>query len=802
MPHHSDPALPPKVRADLLLRELTPEQKLAQVSCYMPTDIADTSDFLSRHPHGVGHVSTLEVRRATSLADVVDFQRHLQEVVMKASGHGIPATFHMEGLSGAYLPGATSFPSGIARASSWDPDLERDVGRIVSRQERSVGITQTFAPVLDVGRDPRMGRHGETYGEDPTLAAALGVAFTQGIQEQTDEGLRSDAVAKHFLGFHHSEGGIHGAHCNIPDRLLLEVYGKPFQAAISLAGLRGIMPCYGSIGGEPVSASRHFLTEMLRGEMGFDGLVVSDYGAIGNLHSVQRVAESFAHAGLAAMTAGLDVELHFPQGFNRTLLGWFTDGTADPAILDQAVARVLESKFRMGIFDQPLACEASPSLSTPADRAVSLRAARESLVLLKNEGVLPLDQATPTVAVIGCHAVNPRFFFGGYSHVSMVEGALAARASMAGMTTGDGHTDVSDSMVPGTQIQSDGGPEFEGILDWQHPGIHSLVDELRLRMPAAAVDWAFGYPIAGADESGHAEALEVAGRADVVILTLGGKHGTSSIATMGEGIDATNINLPPCQEQLIGKLATLGKPMVGVHLDGRPISSDAAELYLDALVEAWNPAESGAEALVDLLLGDINPSGRLPVSVAQNAGQVPIYYNHPNGSAWHQGASIGFPEYVDSPHTPRFPFGHGLSYTEFSYADLEVSADAIPASGRVEVSLTVTNTGERDGSDVVQLYVRDVFASLSRPVLELAGFQRVELAAGASARVHFTLEASQLAFLDHHMKWFVEAGDFDVMVGASSRDLRLADTFTVTNSSHVEGRTRAFVAASGASPVA
>jgi beta-glucosidase len=711
---------------------------------------------------------------------------------MAASGHGIPATFHMEGLCGAYLPGATSFPSGIGRASGWDPELEHEIGSIVGRQERAVGITQTFAPVLDIARDPRMGRYGETYGEDPTLAAALGTAYTSGLQQSDGGALATDAVAKHFLAFHHSEGGIHGAHCDVPDRLMLEVYGKPFQAAITHANLRGIMPCYGSIGGEPVSASRRILTDLLRDRMGFDGVVVSDYCAIGNLHKPQRVAETYAHAGLAAMSAGMDAELHFPLGFTEELLEWFVSGTADMAILDQAVLRVLTAKFRMGLFEQPLAGDVAGALSTDSDREATLRSARESLVLLANDGALPLAATTPRVAVIGCHAVTPRFFFGGYTHVSMVEGTLAARASMAGVKPGDDSTHGHYRTVPGTMVQADDAPEFDEVLALQQPGIRSLVDELRARMPESDITWAYGYPIAGPDDSGHEEALTTAADADVVVLTLGGKHGTSSIASMGEGIDATDINLPACQEALISKLADLGVPLVGIHLDGRPVSSDAAHRHLNALIEAWNPSETGAQAIVDVVLGAVNPSGRLPVSVAHNAGQTSLYYNHPNGSAWHQGESIGFPEYVDAPHTPRYPFGHGLSYTTFAYSDLSLSERRVAPDGAVEVSVTVTNTGDRAGTEIVQLYVRDRYASLARPVLELAGVRRVDLAAGAAARVTFTLAASQLAFLDHRMDWLVEAGDVDVMVGASSEDLRVTDTLTISTSAVADGRTRGF----------
>jgi beta-glucosidase len=449
----------------------------------------------------------------------------------------------------------------------------------------------------------------------------------------------------------------------------------------------------------------------------------------------------------------------------------------------------------MGLFEHPFALQPADrdvAFHAPSDRAVSLRSARESLVLLRNDGALPLRPGTRTLAVIGCHATTARFFFGGYTHYSMAEGMLAANSSMAGLATHSSELKAVARTVPGTSIEASHDPAYEELLHRQQPGIRSLLDELRARMPETEVTWSYGYPIAGDDESGHEAALALAASADVVLLTLGGKHGTSSIASMGEGIDTTNINLPRCQEELIVKLSRLGKPMVGVHLDGRPISSDAADNHLAALLEAWSPAECGAEAIVDVLTGSSDPSGRMPVSVARNAGQLPIYYNHPHGSSWHQGESIGFADYVDAPHTPQYPFGHGLTYTSFEYADLVVSSHKVEAADILDITLTVTNSGDRPGTEVVQLYVSDRFASVSRPVLELAGFRRVSLEPGQTAAVEFHLGMSLLAFLDADMRWRVEAGDVDISVGASSADLRLTDTVRIRSDALVDGATRCF----------
>lgn len=794
----SDVRLDPVRRAELLLPELTVDEKLAQVSCYFPLDINDTVDFTKRFPHGVGEVSCLEVRSARTLDEVTSFQRRIQEETIAASRLGIPAIFHMEGICGAYLPGATSFPSGLGRGASWDVELERAIAEVVGRQERAVGITHTLAPVLDVSRDPRMGRHGESYSEDPTLVAALGVAATRGLQCADADGRRTEAVAKHFIGSHHTAGGIHGAHCDIPDRLLNEVYGKPFQAAISEAGLLGMMPSYNSVAGQPVSSSVGLLTTLLRNQMGFEGLVVSDYGAIGNLHGVQRVAASLPEAGLAALRAGVDVELHVPQGFGPELRDWFEEGRADTALLDRAVTAVLTAKFRMGLFEHPLAPEAAERnarFAAAGDARLALQSARESLVLLRNDGVLPLAGSVRRIAVIGCHAASARFFFGGYTHHSMAEAKLAAHASMAGLAERDADRPIA-ATVPGTNIEASDGPEFEAVLQQQKPGVRSLLDELRTRLPGTEIAWSHGYPIAGDDSSGHPAAIALASQADVVVLTLGGKHGMSSIASMGEGIDATDICLPTCQDELICALAELGVPLVGVHLDGRPVSSDAADRHLAALIEAWSPAECGAAAIVDVLLGSYNPSGRLPVSVARSAGQVPIYYGHPYGSSWHQGESIGFSEYVDAPHTPRYAFGHGLSYTTFGYSRLRLSHREVTPRASVEVDFTLSNTGERAGTEIAQLYVRDRYASQSRPVLELAGFRRVHLEPGERVDVSFSLSMSQLAFLDAELHWRVEAGEVDILVGSSSDDLRLADVVTITADAMIDGASRAFYASS------
>lgn len=304
--------------------------------------------------------------------------------------------------------------------------------------------------------------------------------------------------------------------------------------------------------------------------------------------------------------------------------------------------------------------------------------------------------------------------------------------------------------------------------------------------------YAYGYPVAGNDDSHFEEALKAVSACDLCILTLGGKHGSCSVATMGEGVDGSDINLPECQDRFIEAAASLGKPMVGIHFNGRPISSDAADRYLDAILEAWNPSETGAEAIAEVLTGKVNPSGKLPVSVAYNAGQIPIYYNHPCGSSWDQGASIGFSTYVDLPHLPRYCFGYGLSYTSFEYSDLALSAGETGPDGAVDIGCRVRNTGAAAGTEVVQLYVKDEYASMVRPAMQLAGFRKVSLQPGEEQQVCFHLAASFLAFLDVDYRWKIEKGEIRVMIGAASDDIRLQDHFTITGDRFIEGRTRQF----------
>lgn len=790
MENYLNKNLSAKERAMDLLDRLSLDEKMAQVVCVFA---APANTLEKETVYGMGQVSTLGFTRCTSMEEAALWQRELQTMIMKNSPHNIPAIFHMEGICGAYVKGSTAFPSGVNRGATFDTELEEQIGSIVSRQEAAYGITQVLAPVLDVARDPRMGRHSEPYSEDPTLAGVMGSAFARGIQNTQTAGRHVDAVAKHFLGFHSSQGGIHSAAVDSSERQILEVYAKPFQAAIKNANLRGIMPCYSNVAGLPVHSSKYYLTKLLRVEMGFDGMVVSDYGATGMVFGIQHVGENMADAGFMCMEAGMDSELPVTTCYGAELKSKFESGEFDISILNQAVQRILEAKFRMGLFENPFSLmgdELAETVHHETDDAISMQAAQESITMLKNDGTLPLSRKAKTIAIIGPHGKNARYYFGGYTHLSMVESQFAAGNSMAGVGIGGDSSSLEMDRVPGTNVQVDETEKFDNILKDLEPDCKNLLEELSDELSDSMILYASGYSKAGDDESGFEEALKLIEKSDLAILTLGGKNGSGSIATMGEGVDGTNINLPACQDAFIQKAAKLGKPLIGVHFDGRPISSDVADKYLNAIIEAWTPAKFAAKAVVNVLTGKYNPSGKLPVTVARNAGQLPVYYNHLNGSAWHQGMSVGFTDYVDETHFPRYCFGHGLSYTCFKYSDMRIDKKEVSPNEELNITCTVTNTGNTFGTEIVQLYLQDVQASVTRPVKELQGFARVALEAGASKKIIFTVHPSQMAFVDSQMNWKVEKGAIHVQIGSSSEDIRLEGDFNIIDSLFIEGKDR------------
>jgi beta-glucosidase len=685
------------------------------------------------------------------------------------------------------------------------------MARIIRRQMVSVGYRQALSPVMDVARDPRWGRVGETYGEDPALNAAMSVAFTRGLQ---GEDLKTGAVVtgKHFLGYGVSEGGLNMASNPITKRELREVYAKPFQAAITEARLQSVMNSYGTIDNDMIIQSGEILTALLRDEMNFKGLVVSDYMSIDRLVN-HRLARGFRDAGIKALKAGLDVECPIPQAYTALLSEAVRAGELDEALVDRSVRRVLETKFMLGLFENPypFADMAKEAYGNPAYRAHSLKAARESIVLLKNDGLLPLSRDLKTIAVVGPHGDSLRLLFGCYTFPASIEMALGrSMGDMAGM--GD----------PGNSEENpwagvfEGPPEDDGFVQSEpmtgsevlreHPDVTKAVQALfgektptilasiKAKCPNARVIYAEGCEVAGTDRSKFAAALDAARQADVVIMTLGGKYGWGLNCTVGEGIDCDDIGLSGIQEDFAREIGALGKPTVLVHMDARPLSFPWAQDHLNAILENWYPGITGGEALADVLFGDYNPAGRMPITAPRNPGQIPVYQGQKAGNSYYSRKTKGvLSRYAEGLTEPLYYFGEGRSYTQFEYRDLKVTEKA-GSGAAVEISCTVQNTGPRDGEEVVQLYVSDDLATMLRPYKEFAGCMRIPLKAGESRRLRFTLRPSQFAFLNQDMKWVVEEGDMTVLVGASSEDIRLTGTFHIEDSAEIEGSGRGFYA--------
>lgn len=778
---------------DLLLR-MSLKQKIAQLQCIFSVYIghAEFRDIVS---DGVGEVAF--GYQMDSPEKNADYIESLQRYLMEGTELGIPAIIHMEALSGGVMSEMTLFPSPIGLAAAWDPEGIRKMAELIRKQVMAVGVRKVLSPLADIARDPRWGRIGETFGEDPVLCSAMVTACIKGLQgKDLNEGV--SACAKHFLGYGLSEGGLNQTHNPVTTRELREVYAKPFQAAITESDLTTLMAQYGSIDGEMVTASESLLYKLLRKEMKFKGVVVSDYMAINRMVAM-KVAGGLGEAGIAALKAGLDVEYPTPAGFKTDILIKAVDkGIVEEKMIDRSVKRVLRQKFKLGLFENPYPRRENfkKYFYNTENDMMSFELAQKSIVLIKNDGVLPLSKKIKKIAVIGPHADSIRLLFGNYSYPAMVETVLDPNVNVEN-AEGSESSSVSAGKVaekyPGsnTIVQN---PMIEDILRSMLEKSKTILQAIQKNCKNAEVLYAKGCDIAGNDIRGFDLAVKIAESADVVILALGGKHGWGQMATIGESLDSMSIGLPGVQEALVKKVYSAGKPTVVLHLDGRPLSSEFIAEKCHAVLECWSPSILGGQAIASVLFGDFNPSGKLPVTVARNAGQIPIYYNHVNGSSYHNHNIFKHePMYVDGPETPLFYFGHGLSYTRFEYSNLKLN-ERLEGDGELTVSVDICNVGQRDGTEVVQLYISDELCSLLRPNKELAGFKRVLLKVKEKKTVTFMIRASQMAFLDSRMKWKVESGEMTVMVGASSEDIRLKGTFYIANDVYVNGAKRGFFA--------
>lgn len=752
---YRNPGLPIVQRVDDLLARMSLDEKIAQVAAIWDAKGAaldaqrcfDAERWARAFPLGVGQVSRPSDSKGEGRASVLDGRGPrataalvdaIQRDAVQRTRLGIPVLFHEEGLHGYAAPGATSFPQAIALASSWDPALVEAVNAVTAREMRARGALLALTPVLDVARDPRWGRIEETFGEDPFLVGELGVAAVRGLQGD-GETLAPDkvfATLKHLAGHGQPEGGINVGPAAIAERELREVFLPPFEQAVQRAGACVVMASYNEVDGLPSHANRWLLGEVLRGEWGFDGAVIGDYFAVEQLQTLHHVAADLPEAAARALAAGVDADL--PNGAAyATLAHGLRAGQVPEAQLDQAVRRMLTLKFRAGLFEQPgVDVEAAEAKThDPAAQALALRAAERCLVLLKNDGVLPLALTStgarrPVLAVIGPNADVARL--GAYSGrpphaVSLLDGLQACC-----------HDRAELRFAPGVRIT-------EGD-DW-------WADEVRLAPPATnrrLID----------------EAVAVAHESDLIVLAVGDDERTAREAWAAHHLgDRSELGLPGEQQALFDALRATGRPIVVVLINGRPVCAPDLVEGANAVLEAWFPGEQGGHAIARALLGEINPGGKLPLSVARHAGQLPVFYNHKPS------ARRG---YLFDTVQPLFPFGFGLSYTRFEFGPPLLSAVEIRPDGDLRVAVMVRNVGDRAGDEVVQLYVRDRVATVTRPVKELKGFRRVTLAAGEARTVVLPLAARALALWDEGMRRVVQPGEFEILTGPDSVQLQRA----------------------------
>jgi beta-glucosidase len=785
---HMSAHLPTAERASLLLAELTLEEKCAQLVGIWPWELvtpegdpaAGSGELLRTPP---GHVSGLIVDRSKTQAVLV---AAVQKLFVEGTRAGIPALIHTEALNGFVVGGHCVFPTPTGLSATWSPELVEQMTTLIRAQMVRAGVRHALSPVLDVAVDPRWGRVHETYGEDPYLAAAMGVAFVRGLQGQD---LRDGVVAtaKHFLAYGLPEAGLNLAPAELGSRRLRDVYAYPFEAAIQLAGLRSVMNSYADVDSVPVGASRAVLTDLLRDTLGFTGFVSSDYTTTQHLVQRQKVAVDAAEAGRLALAAGLDVELPTEFAYGSVLAEEVRRGAVPMAEVDVAVERVLRAKFDLGLFDNPYPRESIDLDATNRDGdELSLELARRSVVLARNEALLPLTPGT-RVAVVGPHASTATYQFPTYTYPAYRE--MVTRMSRGELGTAVGVEVVSaawhEALFPTEDV--------EELVRLRH-GATALADELTGRCEVVGVEP--GAPLTGdaSPEDLH-RATELAQGADVVVLALGGASlWFNGQRTEGEGSDSVDISLPPGQAALAKAVAALGKPMVVVLFQGRGYALPQEVLEAPALVVAPYGGPHGPRAVAEVLLGELNPSGKLPYSIPRHSGQVPVYHYQRNGSGQHQALPPSVPHhYLDLPATPAFSFGHGLSFTTFELDDLRHDP-VVDVDGSMQVGVRVRNSGDRAGAVVVQLYAQLRSSGLTRPSQQLIGFARVPLEPGAAAAVTFRIETSLLGCtgLDGHFS--IAPGKGSLFVGLHSDDRALAgDIEVVGRPRRISSQDRSFL---------
>lgn len=755
---YEDPSAPIEDRIEDLLSQMTLEEKTCQmVTLYgfrrvlqdaLPTPEwkmklwKDGIGAIDEHLNGFRHWG---IAPDTSIPWLWPASKHawalnkVQSFFVEETRLGIPVDFTNEGIRGVEAYIATNFPTQLGIGHTWDRELVRRIGEITGREGRLLGYTNVYAPILDVGRDQRWGRYEEVYGEAPWLVAELGTEMVLGMQKD----FQVAATGKHFAAYSNNKGGREGMARVDPQMAPHEVENIhlwPWKEVIGRAGMLGVMSSYNDYDGIPVQGSRYWLTDRLRTDFGFKGYVVSDSDAVEYLHSKHRTSKDMKESVRQAVEAGLNVRCTFrtPDSFVLPLRQLVRDGDLPMSVIDDRVRDILRVKFTVGLFDNPYQLDyesADREVNCAANNEVALRASRESIVLLKNDGMLPLDASRlSSLAVIGPNADETAFVHTHYGPlateaVSVLEGLRKALAGKAEVHYEKG-CELVDAAWPESEI------------------LPTRPDEEELK--------------------GIEAAKNLASRSDAVILVLGGGQ-----RTCGENKSRSSLDLPGRQELLLESMLETGKPLAVVLINGRPLSVNRAARDADAILEAWYPGSHGGTAIAEVLLGDYNPGGKLTVTFPKSVGQIPFNFPYKPNSQVDGGNKPGPEGNQSRVNGALWDFGFGLSYTTFDYSDLSLSNAAIPVDGSTEVSFTVTNTGKRKGEEVVQLYVHDCLSSITVYEKMLRGFERIPLEAGESRRVTMTLGRKELALLNANMEWVVEPGDFDILVGASSTDIRL-----------------------------
>jgi beta-glucosidase len=750
---YKNPSLPTPKRVEDLIGRMTLREKAAQLCGIWAYEVLrgfalDAERAEARMGEGIGQITRLGGSGHGRPAETAALANEIQRFLIERTRLGIPALIHEESCAGLLARGADVFPQAIGVAASFDPSIPERMGEIIREQMLAVGARQALAPLLDIARDPRWGRTEESFGEDRCLTSTMGLAYVRGLQGPSmREGIV--ATAKHFAGYGASEGGMNWAPAHIPPRELAEVYLLPFEVAVRAGGLLSVMPGYHELDGEPCHTNAALLGRKLREEWGFEGIVVSDYFGINQVFDYHRAARDKNDAARAALAAGVDVELPSTDCYGEPLVEAVERGQVDPALVDRALSRVLRIKFELGLFDEPFVDpEAAPRrFLTSAQRSFAREAAAKSIVLLKNDGILPLPRSLSRVAVVGPNADSVRNMLGDYSYPAHVESLLEFKGdNVFGMPLPDNLSSAAEEL----------------------PAMDSVLAGLRQAAPGIEFAYARGCGVLDGTRDELDEALRVAASADLVIAVMGDKAGLVDGCSSGESRDRASLELPGHQRELLEALAAAGKRIVLVLVGGRPLALTWEDERMAAIVEAWLPGEEGAAAIASVLFGEVSPAGRAPMSFPRSVGQVPVFHSHkPSGGRSHWKGS-----YVDESCEPLYPFGHGLSYASFAYEGLELPAGA-GTGGSLAISFTLRNTGDRAAEEVAQLYLRAPLAEVTRPERELAGFVRAALEPGESRRVTFTVPAECLGFRDAAMRYTVAPGEVEVMVGASSRDIRL-----------------------------